>query len=136
MTLVRFGDWPERWARLVAARLRVPFEWGRHDCALWAADVVHALTGFDPGADLRGTYASALQAARVVRARGGLAAIATAALGPPCPPLGVRVGDIGLVRSGDRECYAACNGAHWLAPAQNGLQVVDLDQASACWRVG
>lgn len=35
-----------------------PFEWGVNDCALWCAAAVDHETGYDPAADLRGTYSS------------------------------------------------------------------------------
>lgn len=45
-----------------------PFDWGTSDCAMFA-DVVKALTGFDPIEGIRG-YASELSAVRRLRAAG------------------------------------------------------------------
>ena len=33
-----------------------PFEWGKHDCCLFAANVVKAMTGEDPMVEFRGKY--------------------------------------------------------------------------------
>lgn len=49
-----------------------PFEWGRNDCALWCAAAVVHETGFDPAADLRGTYASRFECRQIIMAAGGL----------------------------------------------------------------
>ncbi|WKB52317.1 DUF6950 family protein [Eleftheria terrae] len=135
-TWTRLPAWRDRLAVLVAARLRQPFAWGQHDCALWVADAVHALTGQDPAAELRGRYHSALQAARLVAERGGLQALGTALFGPPIGPLLARVGDVGLVVDEGRELCAVCNGDHWLAPGAAGLVALELSAATVAWRIG
>lgn len=59
-----------------------PFAWGRHDCLLWLADWVLERTGKDPAADLRGTYATLLGAARIVQAAGGMTRLVESRLEP------------------------------------------------------
>lgn len=54
-----------------------PFEWGRNDCALWCASAVAHETGFDPAADLRGTYASRFECRQIIMAAGGLVPLIT-----------------------------------------------------------
>ena len=49
-----------------------PFVWGACDCSLWPADWVASRVGFDPAADLRGTYSCWLGAVRRMRRAGGL----------------------------------------------------------------
>ncbi|WP_136440291.1 DUF6950 family protein [Pacificoceanicola onchidii] len=49
-----------------------PFVWGQNDCALWAASAVRFETGFDPAADLRGTYSRASSCRRMIQRAGGL----------------------------------------------------------------
>lgn len=126
--------WRQRFDALVAQRLRTPFAWGSHDCCLWAADCVLATTGHDPAADLRGTYTTALGAARVLSAIGGLPA-AGARGGPAIPPLAAAVGDVGLVQHDGRDLMAVCAGSVWLAPAANGLAALPLSAATLAWRV-
>lgn len=132
----RLPDWPARFAALVAQRRACPFGWGAHDCVLWAADDVQALTGIDPAVEWRGTYETALQAERLVRQLGGLVGIAERALGQPIAPLLARVGDVGLVDTEGRELFAVCNGTHWLAPCDRGLATLGLPSARLAWRVG
>lgn len=132
----RYSDWPARFAALVGQRIAQPFAWGQHDCVLWAADAVQALTGADFATAYRGTYSTALEAERLVHELGGLSAIVTACLGEPIPAAYARTGDVGMVVTGGRELLAVCNGAHWLAPAEAGLAVVDLHCGVQAWRVG
>ena len=57
---------------LVEATRSIPFQWGKCDCCLWAADVVLALTGVDHAATFRGSYDSMRGAQRLLKSRGGL----------------------------------------------------------------
>jgi hypothetical protein len=47
-------------------RLR-PFEWGKHDCALWVADCLEVMTGVDPAPEYRDLYDSPLGALKAIR---------------------------------------------------------------------
>lgn len=56
----------------VAATAFRPILWGQDDCALWCASAVQDGTGFDPAADLRGSYDSWMACRRLVMGAGGL----------------------------------------------------------------
>ena len=43
-----------------------PFEWGVHDCAMFAAGAVLSMTGVDPIPEFRGEYDSAVGSARAL----------------------------------------------------------------------
>ncbi len=131
----RVHDWQVRLARLFDERLRLPFHWGLHDCALWAADAVHACTGVDVAADLRGTYGTELQAARVLAAHGGLAELCIARLGPVVPVGLAQPGDVVLALVEGRESLAVCGGAHVHGPARDGLTVLDAGALRRAWRI-
>lgn len=131
----RVHDWQLRFAALVQARQAAPFVWGQHDCCLWAADVVQALTGIDPAAALRGQYANERSAQRLVRQLGGLAAIASAALGQPTKASFATVGDVLLVSHAGRTTLAVCNGASLLAPGALGLQAIAMPINCPAWKV-
>jgi hypothetical protein len=126
--------WRWRFEALVRQRMHTPFAWGVQDCCLFAADAVATITGRDPAAAWRGTYSTALQAARLVAELGGLRAIGTMA-GPGIPPLSARVGDIGLVQSHGQALLGVCTGPCWLVPAGAGLAAHDLSAAHAAWSV-
>lgn len=56
----------------VSSSLAERFAWGQNDCALWCASGVLACTGYDPAADLRGTYGSWFECRQVLMRAGGL----------------------------------------------------------------
>jgi len=119
---------------LVASRVRQPFVWGMHDCVLFAADAVAALTGRDHAAEFRGTYHTEEQAKAGLDGMGGLQGCAALA-GEPCVPLTAGPGDIGLVSDGARELLGVCTGANWMVPAKYGLAALPLRAARLAWRV-
>lgn len=53
------------------AKCSEPARWGQDDCALWAADLLHMLTGQDLAAKWRGLYASETEATALMAERGG-----------------------------------------------------------------
>lgn len=110
---MRFEDWPQRLdAEIERARSR-EFAYGAHDCCLFAADIVLAITGVDPAAHLRG-YTCAIAAARIVAAHGSIEALASSLLGEPVSPKSAQRGDIVItrprIRDGDGEAEADCAG--------------------------
>lgn len=148
--MTRRPDWPERLLRFVEGRTRRRFAWGRHDCALFAADWVKAATGEDPAAWFRGRYASDAEAAaalveylkgrrspRDFSAR--LEAVATEILGPPLDGvLLARRGDVvGLVDDKGRLMLGVCLGLTVAAPGpRQGLVRARLrDCPGPAWRV-
>ena len=50
----RLPDWRHRFNAYLAATEGVPFRPGKHDCALFCAGGIKALTGFDPARGWRG----------------------------------------------------------------------------------
>lgn len=134
--LVRLHDWQVRLEALMLERLAASFAWGSHDCALFAADAVRAITGVDLAADWRGSYTDARGAFRILEPLGGLRGVATAALREPVPVLMARAGDVGLVTQDDRDMLAVCGGTHWHVPGEAGLVALPLHMGVCAWRVG
>lgn len=77
------------------------WEWGAHDCTLFAADWVRIVTGLDPASDWRGRYADADQCRARLMSAGGLEAVVNRAMAAN----GFRetdapaTGDVGLIRA-------------------------------------
>lgn len=63
---MRHPDWKLRLISYVGTCAKIPFAYGQHDCALFAAGCIAAMTGVDLAAEWRGTYTSL---------KGGLAAL-------------------------------------------------------------
>lgn len=135
LTSARLPDWQTRLAALCADRQAAPFVWGEHDCCLWAADAVQALTGLDFASAWRGSYATAAEAARLLADLGGVRAIASAALGEPVPAAFAAVGDVVLIEQGGRELLAVCNGGTALCVGPDGLAPMGMEAALAAWKV-
>lgn len=133
----RRSDWEQRLVALVEQREARPFEYGRHDCCLWAAAAVRAQTGVDVARGLRG-YRSARGAARTLISAGfdGIEDAAAALLGPRIAPLLARRGDI--VSDGEAlgVMWAGCALFVGEGPGVAGLVRVPLRQLKAAWRVG
>jgi len=128
-------DWQIRFEAFIASRRRVPFVWGANDCALFAADCVHAITGQDPAPPGLRSHRTEKQALRTLQRHGGLQGIATRALGQPIPASQAGVGDVVLSKSGTRPMLSICNGSTVFAPSAHGLVSLALDTSSICWRV-
>ena len=72
LELQRRADWRPRLTEYLARVAGARFRPGQHDCALFAAGAVEAMTGHDPAAEWRGTYRT-LEEGRVVLAGQGYA---------------------------------------------------------------
>lgn len=137
--MTRFEDWPERLSAEIAKARAAPFEWGAHDCALWAFEVVAALTGVDHVAQVRGTYATREGALRCLASEWGCGLLeATAALlGDPLQsPLYAQRGDVVAIETADGPALGICLGAELAFIEQRGgLTLKPITDATRAWRV-
>lgn len=144
--LVRREDWPQRLGKLIHERASEPFEWGRQDCCLFAADCVEAMTGVDLAGPLRG-YSTALGAASRARLAGaasddlfGVHLWAARAGLRELRPLQAQRGDVVLIDTARREvhgmCLGVCVGAHAAAPGADGLAFYESTHWVRAWAVG
>jgi hypothetical protein len=76
---IRHKLWATRYHHFLVSRARMKFAWGQHDCALFAADGVLALTGVDIAAEFRGKYPDETGALAAIKTIAGGATIADAA---------------------------------------------------------
>lgn len=134
--MIRKKNWPSRFAALVDLARPTPFAWGSHDCCLWAASAVLAITGEDPGAALRNTYFTAHAALHILESLGGLEG-AGALMGTPIEPTHATVGDIGLVTWMDgTRSLGVRSMTTWMCAGDHGIEHLPLDAASHAWGVG
>lgn len=133
----RLPDWPERLAALVEARRHAPFEWGRHDCALFAADGIEAVTGEQPFADWRGRYASEDEADRETGGSVEVTVAAELARWGACEiePQTAQRGDVVMVRAGNAEAVGVVLGEVVAVPGVERLAFVPLRKAYRAWAV-
>lgn len=131
----RRQDWPERLFAMIEARRATPFEWGAHDCCSFAADAVLEMTGTDPIADLRGQWTDEVSALRLLKAHGGLEALATERLGVLIAPAFAQRGDVVLHTLTGREALGVCIGDRFAAVGDVGVELVPMSHAVQAWRV-
>jgi hypothetical protein len=132
----RYDDWQLRFEKAVAENMNKPFEWGSHDCVLWGANAVLAITGYDAADGFRGTYDSALGAAKVLKELGGMEKLTTDKLGVEPVAAGyANVGDILLVNLEGQLTMAVCNGETMLAPSELCLVALPTLSALKTWKV-
>lgn len=132
----RLPDWQPRLAAFLEDAGRLPFAEGRHDCALFAAGAVAAMTGEDPAAGWRGRYRTTRGGLRVLRAAGHRDHLAlAAALFEGIPPAFARMGDLAAVpgQGGPALGVVQGEGVFVLTPA--GMGLVPLTAATAAWRL-
>lgn len=128
-------------ALLLVQRAGQPFAWGVRDCATLAFDVVRALTGRDPAADIRGQWRCPRSALRLLQAQGGWAGLCAARFGPHIPVNQSRDGDVLLLEQGvcaeemaDLGALAVRWGSVAIAQGEKQLVAVPLSHAVSCWR--
>lgn len=127
---MRAHDWEARLFAAVDAARATPFEWGAHDCALFVADAVLAMTGHDYAADLRGQYRTQSGALRLLadtslRAR----------LGALFASIDVRMAQRGDVVMDNTGALGVCLGEHAAFVGPDGVEMQPTLTAELAWRV-
>jgi len=94
----RRPDWHPRLQGFLATATGRPFAHGTHDCALFVAGAVEAMTGSDPGARYRGRYTTLKGGLKLV-GRDGLAdhVAVFARVFAEVPPALAAAGDIAVI---------------------------------------
>lgn len=134
----RVDNWPLVLAHFIEARRNQPFEWGVNDCCLFASDWVRACTGTDPADGIRGTYASALSAARVISAHGGMIGLVQKLGEPlgmnPVHALSASRGDLVIQDNGKGASLGIVLGPCAAFVAAEGLMFFPFPH-SPCWKL-
>lgn len=137
-TRTRPADWPERLAAFIDARRDHGFAWGLHDCTTFAADAVLELTGEDPAADVRGTYATEEEAEAIIGADGLEARVAGFLAGwgaPECEPAFAQRGDIVFVEVGNQRMFGVHLGSAVAVPGVDRLYFAPTSRVLRAWAV-
>lgn len=134
----RFENWPSELARMIAVAEREPFEWGKNDCCLWTADVVHALTGVDYAEQFRGAYDTEEQAYMIMDLLGEptIKETVTVLLGEPININFVQRGDVVMGIFDGAQTLGICIGAKVAFKTLNGLIQLPLAKCDCAWRIG
>ena len=137
----RLPDWRSRLTAYLAASAGVPFAFGRHDCALFTADCLLAMTGEDPAAEFRGRYRTLQGGLKRLRAAGFAdhLALATARLAEVHPAF-AQAGDLAALPGEGSAALGVVQGHRIYVLRDDGsgggaLATVDLLAATRAWRV-
>lgn len=123
-------------AAFTRAHMRTPYAWGRHDCALFAAGAVEAMTGVDFAADYRGKYDDEDGARRVLTTIGceDVGDLASRYL-PEIMPAEARRGDVVMIEGQRGPFLAVVDGRTAVGPSARGLTHTPVEMASRAWGV-
>lgn len=135
----RLENWPRLMNEHIANQMTSHFEWGVHDCLLFSASCVEAITGVDPAAKYRGTYSTALAAYRIMDTAGGIDHLIDSCMGEVRRPLAfAQRGDV--VTMPDKKGRVAagiCLGNQCVFAGINGLQFINRCECDdQSWEVG
>lgn len=135
--MTRRSTWEADLSAYIALVRALPFEYGQHDCGLFAAGAVLAMTGDDPGAPFRGQYSSELGCAKALKRFGAGDLKSTLDSLFDDRPIGrLQRGD--LVWNGD--AVGVCMGDNALFVGQEGevegLIRISRAEWAGGWRVG
>lgn len=137
IALTRLPDWDRRLVRLVSSITDAPGVWGETDCLLTALSCVEAITGFDPAADVRGTYKTQVGAAKALRKRGlNDVEEALASLFLPVGRLMAQRGDVGVVEQDGVLCAGFVCDRGFLCRTETGRIFLPQTAMKTAFRVG
>lgn len=132
----RHANWTAPLIEYLAAAARKPFKPGHHDCALFAAGAVAAMTGTDFAAQWRGRYTTLRGGLRVIRRDGYRDQLDFVARHFAEVPMALaQVGDLAVVPSDQGPALGVVQGASIYVLGPQGLSLVRLTDAIRAYRV-
>jgi hypothetical protein len=142
--LTRVPNWHSGLTELINLSRHKPFEWGTHDCALWAADCIDIVTGVDYAKDSRGTYSTAFGALKCIASyykSDNLKQTFVNNFGEDLHIAYARPGDVVYSNSnyeGFNVAVGICYGQHsfFVSDGEAGLSQVNTLDLDGCFRIG
>lgn len=135
----RLEDWDTRLFTEVERAGSTPFKYGDHDCALLASRLIHAMTGRDIAAEVRGTYSTPLGALRCLKRTYGVDDLAELAdqYFPSIPVALAGRGDLVLLTTADIPTGALgiVVGDKAIFPGPEKCSFVPVSGCTRAWRV-
>lgn len=134
---MRVEHWHGRLVTYLAEAARTPFAPGRHDCALFAAGAVMAMTGIDLAEGWRGRYRTLAGGQRALARAGYADHVDLAARHLDEVPVSWALpGDIAAVETPEGPALGVVQGASVYVIGPAGLGLLPLTAASRAFRVG
>ncbi len=134
--LIRYTDWRQRLIEYLGKASRQPFVEGEHDCALFLANGVRAMTGQDFAAPYRGRYTTTKCGMRILKKAGFDDHIDLAAHHLVERPVAMaRAGDGAVVPTDDGPALGIVQGEGVYVLGPSGMGVVPLTTAVRAFKV-
>jgi len=135
--MTRRPDWRVRLSSYIDDCRRRPMDLGRHDCALFAAGAVRAMTGTDHADGLRGTYGTMAGGLRRVRKAGYIDHVDMVAglFTEVRPAIMAQIGDIAVVEGEGAPSLGIVGGPRIFVLRPAGLVTLDLAVIQRAFRV-
>ena len=131
----RFDDWQPRLIAYLHAVARRPFEEGKHDCAMFCAGAIRAMTGIDLAWGWRG-YSSTRGGLRKLKAAGhGSHVDLLASMLEEIPPAFALPGDAAAVAQDGIPALGIVQGARIYVAGPQGLLTLPRTVATRAFRV-
>lgn len=130
---VRVENWPQRLYAVIDEARNKTFEWGEHDCSLFALDVVDAMCNTEIASEWRGKYSTQEEAYELLESVGGFDAVAESYGFKEVDIYQARRGDIAFI--GEQQALGIVIGDQIIATGPNSLVSVPLDSATKFWSV-
>lgn len=125
---MRRPDWRGRLDLYVNEVRRLPFSPGTHDCALFVAGAIEAMTGEDPAAELRGRYRTLEEGLVLLQSQGFIDHVdAAAARFERIPREMAQIGDLAVVKAeAEGRALGLVGGHRVFVVGHRGMLTVDL----------
>lgn len=132
---MRIEGWEAALNEIIQSRTVTPFKWGEHDCCLFAADCVEAMTGRDYADKLRGSYKNAAEAKKVINAYGDMETMISSLLGAPCETAFAHRGDVMMLDTSSGPALGICCGKLSVFAGHTGLVYHKTMKCCMAWRI-
>jgi hypothetical protein len=133
--ILKCQGWEHTLFEFVESRKNLPFERGVHDCCLFAADWVLALTGVDYAAALRGTYADDESALAIIQAAGGIVPLVSRLVGEPIAVSLAQRGDVVAIKEGTTGAIGVCIGKYSVFVGHDKMYHIPTLKCDSAWRI-
>ena len=131
---MRKESWDIDLITFIRSREKTPFEWGSHDCTMFAVDCAKAITGVDLARKYRG-YKTREGADTIISTAGSLRELVTSNIGPEISPKMASRGDWVLIECDGQQALSVCLGIMAIAAGENGLSMRPMKDAITAWRI-
>lgn len=134
--LTRLPNWEERFYNRLEEYRGKSFEWGKHDCATCAADLIERLTGENLMAGIA-AYTDLKSSLKAIKKAGydSLEAVVDSKLDPIDNLYQAGRGDLIMCEVDGKQFLAVKTGSVAVAPGKTGPMHIDMKYWIKAWRV-